>query len=274
MQKPVALVTGASSGIGLELSRLLAAGGHDLVLVARSAERLDRVARDFQNQYAVRVRIQPSDLSEVDATHRLWRRLTDDGVAVDVLVNNAGIGLHGPFSGQQIAAIDRLIAVNVTALTTLTRLALPEMLARRSGGILNVASLVAFQPGGPLEAVYYATKAYVLSFSKGLARELRGSGVTVTALCPGPTRTSFEVSAGATETVLYRLMPSASPATVALAGYRGLMRGSSAVIPGLLTKILAFAGELPPRRVALEVNRLLLQPRSRRKTVGAQDVIP
>src|SRR5262249_41781950 len=154
------------------------------------------------------------------------------------------------------------------------RLALPEMVAGRSGRILNVASLVAFQPGGPLEAVYYATKAYVLSFSKGLARELRGSGVTVTALCPGPTRTSFEVSAGGTETMLYQLMPSASAAAVARAGYRGLMRGSSVVIPGLLTKILAFAGELPPRRVALEVNRLLLQPRTRSKTVRAQDVIP
>jgi short-subunit dehydrogenase len=254
MQKPVALVTGASSGIGLELSRLLAAGGHDLVLVARSAERLDRVARDLQNQSGVRVRIQPSDLSQVGAAHRLWRRLMDDGVAVDVLVNNAGIGLHGPFSAQHIAEIDRLIAVNVTAVTTLTRLALPEMLARRRGRILNVASLVAFQPGGPLEAIYYATKAYVLSFSKGLARELRGSG--------------------ATETVLYQLMPSASPAVVARGGYRGLMRGSSAVIPGLLTKILAFAGKLPPRRVALEVNRLLLQPRSKSKTVRAQDVIP
>jgi short-subunit dehydrogenase len=274
MHKPVALVTGASSGIGLELSRLLAADGHDLVLVARSAERLDRVARDFQNQYGVRVRTQPSDLSEAGATHRLWRQLTDDGVAVDVLVNNAGIGLHGPFSGQQVAAIDKLIGVNVTALTTLTKLALPEMVARRSGRIMNVASLVAFQPGGPLEAVYYATKAYVLSFSKGLARELRGSGVTVTALCPGPTRTSFPVSAGATETVLYQLMSSASPAAVARAGYRGLMRGSSAVIPGLLTKILALAGELPPRRVALEVNRLLLQPRSRSKTVAGQNVIP
>jgi short-subunit dehydrogenase len=260
MVKPVALVTGASSGIGLELSRLLAAAGHDLVLVGRSAERLDQTVRELHDRYGVHVESRRRDLSEPGAAETLWRELTAEGVAVDILVNNAGVGLHGAFGQQDPDAISRLVTLNVTALTTLTRLALPEMLARRSGRILNVASLVAFQPGGPQEAVYYASKSFVLSFSKGLARELRGSGVSVTALCPGPTKTSFEATAGATDTVLYKLMPSMTASVVARAGYRGMMRGSGVVIPGVVSKLLALAGELPPRRIALEVNRLLLSP--------------
>ncbi len=260
MKRPLALVTGASTGIGLELTRLLAAGGHDLVLVARSTERLEHLARELREQHGVQVESRPRDLSHPNAARALWRELADEGVAVDALVNNAGAGMHGAFSEQDVDAISRLVTLNVSALTTLTRLALPEMLARRSGRILNVASLVAYQPGGPQEAVYYATKSFVLSFSKGLARELSESGVTVTALCPGPTKTAFEVNAGATETMLYRWMPSMPAAVVARAGYRGMMRGSTVVIPGIVAKLLAVAGELPPRRIALEVNRLLLRP--------------
>jgi len=151
------------------------------------------------------------------------------------------------------------VTLNVTAVTTLTRLALPGMLARRRGRILNVASLVAYQPGGPQEAAYYATKSFVLSFSKGLARELRGSGVSITVLCPGPTSTSFEKTSGAAETALYKWMPSMSASAVARAGYRGMMQGSRVVIPGVMAKLMAFAGELPPRRIALEINRMLLK---------------
>jgi short-subunit dehydrogenase len=256
-------VTGASSGIGLELARLLAAGGHDLVLVARSAERLDQIAHELGDQHGVRVESRPRDLSNPDAARALWQELISDGVAVSALVNNAGIGLHGAFGEQDVDAISRLVTLNVTALTTLTRLALPEMLARRSGRILNVASLVAYQPGGPQEAVYYATKAFVLSFSKGLGRELHGTGITVTTLCPGPTKTAFEATAGATETALYKWVPSMTAAAVARAGYRGMMRGAGVVIPGGAAKLLAFAGELPPRGIALEVNRLLLRAAGR-----------
>ena len=263
MHTPVALVTGASSGIGLELARQLAAGGHDLVLVARSAERLNLVARELHDQYGVHVQTHVRDLSGPNEVRALWDSLADAGVAIDVLVNNAGVGLHGAFVAQPIDEIERLVLLNVAALTTLTRLVLPAMTARRSGRILNVASLVAYQPGGPQEAVYYATKSFVLSFSKGLARELRGSGVSVTVLCPGPTATSFEENSGATDTILYRWTPLMSASAVARAGYRGMMRGSGVVIPGVLAKILAFAGELPPRRVALEVNRLLLRSLSR-----------
>jgi short-subunit dehydrogenase len=256
---PVALVTGASSGIGLELARLLAADGHDLVLVARSAERLDQIARELGGRHGVRVESRPRDLSTPGAARALWQEVIGDGVAVNTLVNNAGVGLHGPLAEQDVDAVERLVTLNVAALTTLTRLALREMLARRSGRILNVASLVAYQPGGPREAVYYAAKSFVLSFSKGLARELRGSGVSVTALCPGPTDTPFERKSGATETALYRWTPSMSAEAVARAGYNGMMRGSAVVIPGLIAKLMAFAGELPPRRIALEVNRLLLR---------------
>ena len=263
MTRPTALVTGASSGIGLELARLLAADGHDLLLVARSAGRLEDVARELRDRNNVSVFTCPRDLSEPDGARAVWRTLTDEGVAVDVLVNNAGVGLHGAFAMLDADAIDRLVTLNVSALTTLTRLALPGMVARRRGRILNVASLVAYQPGGPLEAVYYATKSYVLSFSKGLARELRGSGVSLTVLCPGPTHTGFEEKAGTSNTALYRWLPSTPMVAVARAGYRGMMQGSSVVIPGLAAKLLAFAGELPPRWIALEVNRLLLRPASR-----------
>ncbi len=258
MKAPAALVTGASSGIGLELARLLAVGGHDLILVARSAESLEIVARELREQHGVSVLAIPQDLSIPGAAHVLWRRLLEDAVTVDVLINNAGIGLSGPFAEQDLDAVDRLVALNVLALTTLTRLVLPGMLARRRGRILNVASVVAYQPGGPGMAAYYATKSFVLSFSKGLARELSGTGVTTTALAPGTTKTNFERRAGASDTPLYRFVRGSSAKTVARAAYRGMMRGSAVVLPGFLTKMFAIAGELPPRRIALEVNRWLL----------------
>ena len=259
MRRPVALVTGASGGIGLALGRELAAGGHDLLLVARSVEKLDHVARELRTQFHVDVECCPHDLSDRGSVDTLWREVTTNNRGVDVLVNNAGAGLHGAFSDQDVSAIERLITLNVLSVTVLTKLALPHMLAHRRGRILNVASLAAYQPGGPREAVYYATKAFVLSFTKGLSSELRGTGVTATALCPGPTTTSFDASAGASETGLYTWMPAMSAAAVARAGYRGMMRGSRVVIPGVPSKLMAFAGELPPRRIALEVNRLLLK---------------
>jgi short-subunit dehydrogenase len=176
-----------------------------------------------------------------------------------VLVNNAGVGVYGELQHESLDAVRRMQMINVVALTTLTRLALPGMLARKRGRILNVASIAAYQPGGPRMAVYYATKAYVLSFSKGLARELDGSGVSVTALSPGPTKTSFEQDSGAHATRLYRRLPQVSAKAVAIAGYRGMMRGRRVVIPGVTAKIVAFAGELPPRTIALEVNQFLLK---------------
>jgi uncharacterized protein len=259
MSTLTAIVTGASSGIGRELARELARGGHNLVLIARSADPLARLTRELREQFDVHVESYPCDLTDADAVRHLCSDVERSGVEIDILVNNAGTGLHGLFSEQDIDAINRVVALNVASLTALSRFVLPGMLSRRRGRIMNVASVAAYQPGGPEETVYYATKAYVMTFSRGLARELRGTGVTVTALCPGPVATAFAKRAGATATALYRWIPSLSAAAVARAGYRGMMRGSVAVIPGVLAKLMAFAGQLPPRRIALEVNRLLLR---------------
>lgn len=256
-----ALVTGASSGIGLELARELAAHGHSLILVARDRARLTAAAEELHARHGVSVSVHARDLSEPGAAQDLWSTLTGAGEAIDILINNAGIGAYGELGDQPLDVLTRMQMINVVALTTLTRLALPGMLARRRGRILNVASVVGYQPGGPRMSVYYATKSYVLSFSRSLARELAGSGVSVTALSPGTTKSSFEDRSGANETRLYRLFPQANASAVARSGYRAMMRGRRAAIPGLMTKLLAAAGELPPRSIALEVNRWLLTRR-------------
>lgn len=258
-QKDTALVTGASSGIGLELGRVLAANGHPLVLVARDREKLQAAAGQIQAEYGVPVRAFAKDLSEPRAAEDLWSDLSEPNLRIDILVNNAGVGAYCEFQNEPLQKLERMQMLNIVALTSLTRLALPEMLARKHGRILNLASIVGYQPGGPRMAVYYATKSYVLSFSKGLARELDGSGVSVTALSPGLTKSSFEEKAGASGTRLYKLLPQSNARAVAIAGYRGMMRGRKVVLPGLATKILAIAGEFPPRAIALEVNHLLLK---------------
>lgn len=256
-----ALVTGASRGIGLELARLLAADGYDLVVVAREGRALERMAGELRSAHGVAVRCYATDLSRPRAARDLWTDLEAAQAQVDVLVNNAGFGLYGPLAEQDPDSLAGMLELNVAALTALTRLALPGMLERRHGRILNVASLAAYQPGGPWMAAYYASKSYVLSFSKALALELKHSGVSVTALCPGPTRTAFEQRSGAGSTPLYQ-GAKMEAAAVALAGYRAMKRGAAVVIPGGMAKILAFAGELPPRRIALEVNRLMLRSRA------------
>jgi short-subunit dehydrogenase len=253
-----ALVTGASSGIGLELARLFAADGTDLVLVGRNRAALQDVAEELQSVHPISVRYEARDLSEPGSARHLWNDLADAGLIIDVLVNNAGSGIYGNLEDTDADALERVLQVNVVALTSLTRLALPGMKARGWGRILNVASVVGYQPAGPRMAGYFASKAYVLSFSKAIARELSGTGVSVTALCPGLTDSSFEARSGAGRTFLYKLLPKMPAAAVAQAGYAGLKRGATVVLPGALTKLLAFAGELPPRRIAVEVNRLLL----------------
>jgi len=254
-----ALVTGASSGIGLELARVLGANHHPLIIVARDREKLQGVARQLQAAYDIPVSAFATDLSKPGAAEQVWSEISVANKTVDILINNAGVGVYGEFQDKSLDALQRMLMLNIVALTTLTRLALPGMLARKGGKILNLASVVGYQPGGPRMSVYYATKSYVLSLSKGLARELEGTGVTVTALSPGVTKSSFEETAGASGTALYRLIPQMSAPAVAIAGYRGMMRGRRVVLPGLATKLMAFAGELPPRVIALEVNRLLLK---------------
>jgi uncharacterized protein len=264
-----ALITGASGGIGLELTRLLAADRHDVVMVGRDRERLERVAGDLRTRFRVAVRCEARDLSEPRAAFDLWNALNAAGLSIDVLVNNAGVGMFGTVEEQDPGDLDRMLQLNVAALTALTRLVLPGMRRRHWGRILNVASVVAYQPGGPRMAAYYATKAFVLSFSRGLARELRGTGISVTVLSPGPTETAFDDRAGARVDVPYKRVSKMSAAAVARAGYDGMWRQSREVIPGLLTKALALAGEFSPRAIGLEVNRLIWEPSRTRP--GAHD---
>jgi uncharacterized protein len=250
--KETALITGASSGIGLELARLFARDGHDLVLVARSEGRLRELADELK-QGGGATRVLPADLSRPGSVAELEGRLRAEAVEVTVLVNNAGFGAFGPFHESDLETDLQMLQVNVVALTELTHRLLGGMVARRRGRILNVASTAAFQPG-PLMAVYYASKAYVLSFSEATANELRGTGVTVTALCPGPTRTGFESRANLKESRLFRGAVMSARA-VAEAGYRGCLRGDTLVIPGWRNKLLAFAVRFLPRRLVAAVVR-------------------
>lgn len=261
MYKKTAVITGASSGIGLEFAHLFVARGYDLILIARRVERLQQFAADVGKLYGMAVSIIPMDLAEANAGERLWQAIKAIAPEIDVLVNNAGVGDAGDFANEPPEAIERMIHLNISTLTSLTRHVLPGMLARKRGKILNVASLAGFQPGGPGMSVYYATKSYVLSFSRGIQRELRGTGVSVTALCPGPTQTGFEEAAGAQKTRLFHWGKPMGAHTVALAGYEGMRRGDAIVVPGLLNKLLAISPRFGPAMIALEINRFLLSER-------------
>lgn len=257
--KPTALVTGASSGIGWALAELLAEAGYDLVLVARQERRLEDLAASLEQRWQARSLVVVADLSRPESPRLVADRVQAEGLRVEVLVNNAGFGGLGPFAAQDLDRALSMIQVNVTSLTALTRLFLPGMLERRCGRILNVSSTASFQPG-PLMAVYYATKAYVESFTEALAEELTGTGVTVTSLAPGPTETGFQAAAGAESAPLFRgSMPGAM--SVARAGFDAMMRGRRLVVPGLRNKILAQVYRFVPRRVLTAVVRRMQETR-------------
>lgn len=245
-----AIVTGASGGLGLEFAKLLAADHYDLVLIARSADTLIAIAADLKNRYGVNVETLPLDLSKPGAAAAVFARVPE----CDVLINNAGFGTNGHFEETSEERIREEVTLDVVTLTELARAYLPQMCARKAGRILNVASTAGFLPG-PFMAVYYACKAYVLSFSQAIAEELRGSGVTVTCLCPGPTATRFADRAHATQTRLFRVQPVGNAAAVALAGYRGMQRGRDLVIPGLWNNLVALSSKIAPRRILLWVSR-------------------
>jgi len=252
---PTALVTGASSGIGLDLAKLLAARGHHLVLVARNRDALEALASHCASRFRVNASVIVKDLSDPAAPQQIADQLDQKSTTIDILVNNAGFGIHGPFADTDPAAQRALIQVNITSLTELTRLLLPAMIRRRHGRILNVASTAAYVPG-PFMSTYYASKAYVLSYSVALARELRPLGVTVTALCPGPTRTAFGQRAGMRDARLFRLATMDSH-TVAEAGYRALMTGKTIAIPGLLNQLGAALSRLTPYAISSRITALL-----------------
>jgi short-subunit dehydrogenase len=247
------LITGASSGIGLELARLFARNGYNLLLVARNADRLGEVAKELQS-LGVDAKSLAVDLADPTAPQAIYDLIRMENVAIDVLVNNAGFGSHGFFHENDQAVELSMIQVNVVALTHLTRLFLPDLVKRGEGKVLNVASTASFQPG-PLMAVYYATKAYVLSFTEAIAEELRGTGVTATALCPGPTLTGFQSRAGAREMRMLKGGLVLDATIVAKVGYDGLMAGKTLVIPGFRNRILSFGVRFTPRRWVTRIAR-------------------
>ncbi len=251
--RKTALITGASFGIGLELARIFAREGHNLVLVARSADKLRQVASELEKAHGIRSLILAVDLTDPGASAYILDQTTRASSAIDILVNNAGFGQYGLFAENDLEECLRQIQLNVTALTHLTRLYLPGMIERKSGRILNVASTAAFQPG-PLMAVYFATKAYVLHFSEALANEVSGTGVTVTCLCPGATATEFHKRANATGMRFLR-MGSMDARTVAEDGYRALMAGKPVVISGVKNWLVAQSVRFSPRRLVTAIAR-------------------
>jgi hypothetical protein len=244
--KKVALVTGASAGLGVEFARQLSKRGHRLVLAARRKERLEELARELGNARAVAI-----DLSKKDAAARLMADLEANGESVDLLVNNAGFGLIGRFAQLDAKRERQMIDLNVGTLTDLCRAVAPAMIERKSGGIINVASTAAFQPG-PKMAVYFATKAFVLSLSEALHEELKPHGIKVSCLCPGPTRTEFGDVAGFTSNILFDHLAMTS-AEVVEAGLNGLDKNKAVVVPGVVNKLTAFSGRLVPRSVTRKV---------------------
>jgi len=256
----LAVITGASSGIGAELSTIFAKHGYPLLLVARSADKLKAFAAELSKMYGVFATPLALDLASPEAPMQVLETAANTGRTVDVLVNNAGYGTYGPFVETDLATTLQLLQVNMVALTHLTRLFLPEMVRRNQGGVLNVASTAAFQPG-PLMAVYYASKAYVLHFSEAIAEELQSSNITVTALCPGPTSTGFESRAGMQQTKLFQSGRVMNARDVAEAGYRGLLRGRRCVVPGFWNKVFMQAVRISPRRLVVKIAKRMQERR-------------
>ncbi len=264
--RPIALVTGASSGIGAALAREAAKDGHDVVLVARRREPMQALAAEL-TALGAESTIIPADLSKPGAAAALMQDIEARGIVVDTLINNAGLGGTARFDQSDPERVAAMLQVNIVALTELTRLMLPKMVARRRGRIMLLASTAAFQPG-PHMAVYYASKAYVLSFGRAIAYELRGTGVTVTTLCPGPTATEFVEVAQMESTGLFNSpMPVMSAADVALLGYAALKAGRPVIVTGLVNKIIAMSTRFSPPSALLAIASHLSR---RRDAAGAK----
>jgi uncharacterized protein len=255
--KQTALITGASGGIGLDLAREFAKDGYNLVLVARSKEKLALLAADFAKQYTISVTVIAKDLSKASAPDELYNELKTRGIQIDALVNNAGFATYGKFVEIGLEQELQEMQLNMVTLTHLSKLFGRDMVTHKNGKILNVASTAAFQPG-PLMAVYYATKAYVLSFSEALANEFEGTGVTVTVLCPGPTESGFQERAAMQDSKLIqkggvaKMMPSAE---VAAQGYEATKRGQTVIIPGFMNQMGTLLPRFLPRNMVTRTVR-------------------
>lgn len=257
MNKTV-LITGASSGIGLELAHIHASKGDNLILIARSKKKLDEFKLQMEKQYGVTVYNIGKDLTEVSAPIEIYDELKAKKIHVDYLVNNAGVGDFGHFASSDWDKQMKMINLNIMALTHLTRLLLPDMIKKRYGKILNVASTAAFQPG-PTMAVYFATKAYVLSFSEALANEVKRRGVTVTALCPGATNTGFKSASALENSSLFKSKHIATSKNVAEFGYRAMMRGQTVAIHGVFNYLLTLLMRFVPRNLVTSIARRKLR---------------
>jgi Short-chain dehydrogenases of various substrate specificities len=249
-----ALITGGSGGIGLELARQFAAHGHDLVLTARNRDTLEAVAGTIEGKHGVKVTVIADDLTDPDAPQRLFDAVAAENIDIHFLVNNAGFGLGGEFVDTDVRRELEMVQVNIVALIQLTKMYLPAMIKRRSGHILNLASTAAFQPG-PLMSVYYASKAFVLSFSEALDEELRNSGVSVTCLCPGATATNFAETAGVGNSKLFAAIGGTTAEQVAEYGYEAMMRGERVAVVGTRNKIMVQAERFAPRKLVTMLSR-------------------
>ena len=255
MNKTV-LITGASAGIGYELSKVFSKNGYNLVLVSRNKQRLEVIAKEMENQHDIQAKVIPKDLSKPSAPQELYDEIVACGIDIAVLVNNAGFGLNGKFTDFSSDKHIELIQLNITTLTLLCKLFGTDMVKRRSGSILNVASTAAFQ-AGPLMSTYYASKAYVLLLSEALNNELAQDGVNVSVLCPGPTQTEFFKRNDMMGTKIERSSYIMSAAEVAEIAFSGLLKGKTIIIPGLINKLLAFSVRFTPRSVVVLITRSL-----------------
>jgi short-subunit dehydrogenase len=259
-KRPLALVTGASSGIGAALARELARHGHDLVLTARRTEPMRALAEELKAAGAVSTVI-AADLNRPGAAEQLAKELESRALAIDVLVNNAGLGAAGPFHESDLSRVSEMLQVNVVAPTELTRALVPGMVQRGYGRVLIVSSTAAFQPG-PTMAVYSATKAFELSFGEAISHELRGTGVTVTTLCPGPTRSGFTDVANTGTSMLF-VGPMANVMTsaeVARHGYRAMAAGKRVHVVGFTNKLVVASGRFSPHAISMPVTAAILRP--------------
>jgi short-subunit dehydrogenase len=254
--KKFALITGSSSGIGAEFAKEFAAHGFDLVLIARNTKRLQALSSKLQSQYKINARIITKDLSDPQSAEQIFRQLQEEKVHVDILVNNAGFNVYGEFVHTDLEKEIQMIEVMVSTTTRLSKLFIKEMVASGKGKVLNVCSTGSFTPG-PLDAVYQASKAFLLSFSEALQEELRGTGVTVTALCPGATKTEFARRANMEEVRLFNGF-AMSAASVAKIGYKATIKGKRCQIPGLFNNLLVLSSRFSPKFTLLKTTKFLL----------------
>ncbi len=259
MALTTALVTGASSGIGYEISKILAQAGHDLVLVARREDNLHQLARYLEREYEVQTTTIAEDLTDIEAPQRIYDKLKQENIPVDILVNNAGVGSWGPFTATPVEKELAMIQLNVLALCHLTRLFSVDMVKRGLGKILNISSVSAFMPG-PYMAVYHASKAFVLSFSEALRCELKGTGVSVTVVCPGPTSSEFHQVAGTVDMSLLKHWTMPGSAAIARFAVKAMNKRKAVAIPGTLNRLLTLLPRLLPRSWVRFFAKWLLKP--------------